>query len=259
MKKVKFINNNISNLPIELINSIGKYLYINNRINYALTCKYFYSNIIKTIKDLHISYLVDTTASMALYFDDILVEISKINKTFSKKKNTLYSLIEFSDHLYDSFDFDDDEPLYIENPTKLSLYNKEVNYFNNKLKDLKFDDGDDLPEAITDGLYQINNMKINNNVENIIILITDSYPHGFHKPGDSFETGCPCGHDWKQIINELNQKSFKLIFYDLNLRLFLPHTNHNISSLFRTDLCNMISSNIINSYKDMNKYILEQL
>lgn len=266
MKKVKFILNNdniqknniIYNLPIEIIKYIGSFMFITDRIKYASICKYYYSLIVPYIKDIHLIYVVDTTASMALYFDDIHLEISKLNNKLNNKINTQYSLIEFSDHLFDYSDIDDDQ-LYIENPTKLSLYNKNVNYFNKKLGKIQFDQGEDLPEAITDGLYEVNKIKTNNKTENIIILITDAYPHGYHKQGDSFKNGCPCENDWKQITNELNNKLFKLIYYDLNLKLYTPHSNNAISCLFRCDICDLIKSTVIKSYDNMYKFILNQL
>ena len=265
MKKVKFILNNndnnnsyISNIPTEIIIKIGKYLYITDRIKYALICKYYYSLIIPKINNIHLIYLIDTTASMALYFDEISEEITRLNNKFSHKNNTLYSLIQFSDHLSDYGEIDNDQ-IYIDNPTKLSIYNKDVNYFNDKLSEIQFDDGEDLPEAITDGLNEINKINLNDNTENIIILITDSYPHGFHKDGDSFENGCPCGYIWQDIITNLNNKSVKLIFYDLNLKLYTPYTNNIISELFRNNICKLINSTIINSYDNLYKYILNQL
>lgn len=266
MKKVKFILNNdniqkdniIYNLPVEIIKYIGSFMFITDRIKYASICKYYYSLILPQIKDIHLIYVIDTTASMALYFDDILLEISQLNKKLNHKINTQYSLIEFSDHLFDYSDMDDDQ-LFIENPTKLSLYNKDVNYINDKLSKIEFDHGEDLPEAITDGLNEVNKIRTNNKTENIIILITDAYPHGYHKPGDSFENGCPCENDWKQIIKELNNKLFKLIYYDLKLKLYTPHTNNQISCLFRTDICNLINSTVTKSYNNIYKYILNQL
>jgi len=74
-------------------------------------------------------------------------------------------------------------------------FTSDVNIMESYLQDLVATGGGDGPEAQADGLFGAYNATWADGATKMVILITDSPPHGVEASGDGFPGGCPCTHD----------------------------------------------------------------
>lgn len=71
--------------------------------------------------------------------------------------------------------------------------------------------GGDTPEAVADGLDQaVSHMNWMDNSKKLIFLIGDAAPHGEGSTDQNYQQGCPEGHDYKDSIEEAQEKDIKI-------------------------------------------------
>lgn len=99
-----------------------------------------------------------------------------------KASNLRFSLIAFRDH----------PPQDNSMVSKVYDFTSDVNIMESYLQDLVATGGGDGPEAQADGLNDAYDAAWGYNTTKMVILITDSPPHGVEVSGDGFPDGCPC-------------------------------------------------------------------
>ncbi|KAM3136527.1 hypothetical protein pb186bvf_011330 [Paramecium bursaria] len=167
----------------------------------------------KTI-GLDICFIIDTTSSMGPYIElvkDIIRKLMKSTKRYINKQGneTLqFSVVSYKDHtdkdVVKSIDF--------------TKHERAVVFLNN----LKASGGQDIPEAMFDGLWEALNMSWRDQSKRFMFLVADSPPHGnplFHNYEDDYPDGCPCGLDENHILNAIKQMKIDFIVLKLNSQL----------------------------------------
>ncbi len=76
--------------------------------------------------------------------------------------------------------------------SKVYDFTSDVNIMESYLQDLVATGGGDGPEAHADGLNDAYDCCLGLQYHKMVILITDSPPHGVEVSGDGFPDGCPC-------------------------------------------------------------------
>ena len=79
------------------------------------------------------------------------------------------------------------------------------------LDKIKAQDGGDVPEAQTDALNAALQMNWSDNSTKIVVLITDSPPHGTGEDDDKYPSGSPSGLDPISIVDTLASKAITLV------------------------------------------------
>lgn len=168
----------------------------NHVVNFDNELKY-----IKQLKGVDIVFLLDTTASMSPYLLGTKKFIRKlINgaiKTLSQyvadEELLSVGIVQYRDH-------PPQESTFITNVIDLT---QDFPVFKENLKKITAKGGGDEPEAVIDGLYDaLNTIKWRSSSEKFIYHILDAPPHGseFSSLKDGFNGGCPCGHDWEELV-----------------------------------------------------------
>ena len=168
----------------------------NQVVNFDNELKY-----IKELKGVDIVFLLDTTASMAGYLPGIKRFIRKLindarstlTQYISDEELLSIGIVQYRDH-------PPQETTFITNVINLT---QDFVLLKDNLKKINAKGGGDGPEAVIDGLYDaLNTITWRKNSEKFIYHILDSPPHGseFSSLKDGFADGCPCGHDWEELV-----------------------------------------------------------
>lgn len=253
-KKVKSLENNIN---LDVLINILPYLHIFDRINLKQSSTYYLEFFKKNplYKPIHLIYIMDVTASMIMYIESFYKKVSKLN-TYLDKLNTTYSIIEFMDHENNVFSDSDNEYDSTNFITRVHPNLKSSKICNKILNKLNIDNGGDIPEAIADAFYEVNNLKCNKNYTNIVIFCSDAFPHGENYDEDSFPNGCPCGLDYKNELSKFEENNIKFIYYSLNLNntLYIEYINK-----FKLNIKNLVNYIELSEYNEIKKYILNYI
>jgi len=154
---------------------------------------------------LDLVFLVDCTASMGTYIASAQKNITSIVEQISKSSgcNVRFALVTYRDH-----------------PPQDTSYVSQVHQFTDNLAQMKTyvdtmraSGGGDGPEAVTDGLFDVNNLVYRPDATRICIFIADAPPHGIEPNGDGFPNGFPNGRDPLQIVREMAQK--RIVIYSV--------------------------------------------
>lgn len=223
----------INNLPNEILNQIFLYLSGNDLRRSMFVCNKWNLIITNTFLNNDCVIVMDTTNSVNIYWNDLYqVLLEKLN-SYDKYR---FGFVVYNDHYKDNKVID---------YHRLTYKTKNLIDF---IDNVEFGIGDDLPEAVLDGLYIASNFNWNINNINKIILITDSPPHGKlymnsdNSYRDNYPDGCPCGLTEKYIFNQLKLK---------NINLYILYTDNDtklMCDIFTKFLPNTKSYNIIPYY-----------
>lgn len=128
-------------------------------------------------------FLQDTTGSQGPYIDSATKAIRSICQKIADTanitpENIRFGLIAFRDH-------PPQDKSYV---TKNFGFTSKISTMEKNLKSLKASGGGDGPEAQTAALAEALNMKWEENAAKMVVLITDSPPHGIGEDGDGFES-----------------------------------------------------------------------
>jgi hypothetical protein len=161
---------------------------------------------LKELKGVDIVFLLDTTASMAGYLPGIKRFIRKL---INDARNTLTQYIADEELLSVGIvqyrDHPPQETTFITNVINLT---QEFVQFKEALKKINAKGGGDGPEAVVDGLHDaLNSINWRKGSEKFIYHILDAPPHGaeFSSLKDGFQDGCPCGHDWEELLLKMRE------------------------------------------------------
>jgi len=236
----------------DILHIITPFLHITDRMSVKQLSNYYNCFFIKykLYKAIHLIYVIDTTASMVSYATEFTKKISKLNKYLSNL-DIKYSLVEFGDHTYPY-----DKTIC---PTTTHTNITSYKHINNLINDIDFEDGGDIPEAIADALHETTKLILHKNL-NVVIYLSDTYPHGFYKEEDAYPHGCPCKLDYNNEINKLKQPNIKFIYYNLDLNKSqedLWYIEHSLK--FRKTLLQNINGVLISKYIELKNYILTNI
>tara|TARA_B100001248_G_C27397290_1_gene466520 strand:+ start:5153 stop:5917 length:765 start_codon:yes stop_codon:yes gene_type:complete len=252
-KKLKCTTNNF-HIQYDIISIIIPYLHYLDRLNLKITSNYYnsYYKKYKFYKKVNLIYVIDTTASMIDPIENIIDDIFNINKYFYNV-NINYNLIEFNDHIITNN--------IIDNPTIVHKNIKNVKIFNKILKKIDIDNGGDLPEAIADALYEVNKLNLDNKNTNIIIFISDAYPHGIDKTNDRYPNGCPCSINYKNELKKINKNNIKFIFYDLKKDDDIDSDSvvEKYYNQFKKEALKLSNGILLSGFDNIKKFILSHI
>lgn len=250
VKKQKKETNLLIN--IDILHNVIPFLNFIDKLSVNLLSNYYnsYFKKYRLYKPVHLIYVIDTTASIVTYSGDFIPNFCKLNK-YLGKLDIKYSLIKFDDHFYPY------DKLISPITTKKNIKSyKNINYL---INEIDFRDGGDVPEAIPDALHEVNNIKSDNET-NIVIYLSDSYPHGFNSEEDSFPNGCPCNIDYNEEIKKLKESNIKFICYNLDLFKIKKDFWYIESSIeFLNILLKKTDGVLISKHEELKNYILTHL
>lgn len=239
-------------IDTDILHNIILFLHFRDKITVNLLSNYYNSFFKKyrLYKPVHLIYVIDTTASMVTYAGDFIPNFCKLNQYLSELE-IKYSLIKFDDHLYPY------DKLISPVTTRKNIKSyKSINYL---INEIDFRDGGDVPEAIPDALREINNIKSDDDL-NIVIYLSDSYPHGFNDEEDAYPNGCPCNIDYTDEIKKLRESNVKFICYNLDLIKIKKDYWYIESSIdFLNILLKKTDGVLISKYNEIKNYILTHL
>ena len=184
--------------------------------------------------------------------ENIIDDIFNINKYFYNV-NINYNLIEFNDHIITNN--------IIDNPTIVHKNIKNVKIFNKISKKMDIDNGGDLPEAIADALHEVNKLNLDNKNTNIIIFISDAYPHGIDKTNDRYPNGCPCNINYKNELKKIKENNIKFIFYDLKKDDGIDSDNvvEKYYNQFKKEALKLSNGILLSGFDNIKKFILSHI
>ncbi|KAH7325353.1 hypothetical protein B0J17DRAFT_772466 [Rhizoctonia solani] len=141
-------------------------------------------------KSLDVIFLQDSTGSQGPYIDGARNQINQICKNL-----ITLSTGELADDTFVTQGYD-----FTSNPSTMASY----------LGRLEADSGGDGPEAQTDALMEALNSSWKEGATKVVVLITDSPPHGLGERGDGFPGGCPCGYDPLRVAEDMLRSGITL-------------------------------------------------
>ena len=187
-------------------------------------------NFIKNITQIDIVFLLDTTKSVNPYLKGIKRYIRKLifdaKKSVSHYLNDDFDILNYGLVAYRDHDQEGVQGSYVSKI--LCDLNEDYNVFRKALYDVKCAGGDDICEAVVDGLQEAVNL-ISWREDSIKLLyhICGSPCHGTayngvkkNKKFDKYPDGCPCGVDMKTCLKSLRGKyiEYNLIGLDEDLK-----------------------------------------
>ena len=140
-----------------------------------------------------VMFVLDATASMQPYIDHARDRIDSICADIAKSGNwdpsdIRFGLIAFRDHEQKN---NRGQKVNYGFVTKVYGFQSETSTLKNDLAALTAEGGGDGPEAQCDALDEALKAPWKNEATKIVVLVTDSPPHGINEYGDKFPDGCP--------------------------------------------------------------------
>jgi hypothetical protein len=151
-----------------------------------------------------ICFVIDTTSSMAQYFDKVRIAITRIIdnsqillKNIRSKCEFQFAVVDYRDHP----------------PEGDYVYHKRdfMNYImaNAYVKSLTSGSGGDIPEAVLDGLDAACDLSWRDNADHLLFHILDAPPHGriYHTfQNDKWIGGCPCNKTARNVLQRMKKR-----------------------------------------------------
>jgi Mg-chelatase subunit ChlD len=148
---------------------------------------------------LDIMFIQDVTESQQRYIDTARNGITQIYNTLAPQDLRL-GLIAFRDHPPQEHSF-----LTQEYP-----FTSDFGSFASNLANLRAEGGGDEPDAQTDALAAACNADWRAEARKIVVLVTDSPPHGIGEDGDAFPEGCPLQIDPLRVATNMGRAGITL-------------------------------------------------
>lgn len=188
-------------LPQDIYKEIFEYLSFKDLASVSLVCKQW-RQISEQIKTYDIVLACDITGSVSYY--QLLMVCLKMWRPILINQRVRLGFVGYRDHQRYSNDLYKD---LIESRT-LTTPRKTINF----MSKIRCVGGDDVCEAVLDGLNDAMLMDWKRSAKKHLILFCDAPPHGkqFGCRGDYFPKGCPCGLDEEDILNSIGQKGINL-------------------------------------------------
>lgn len=166
---------------------------------------------------IDVVFVIDSTGSMADEIRTVKTHLTKIIKEVEGGQPRPYlrvGVVSYRDHKPEEYGY-----LY----RKLDL-TSDIERAVDFIWKIEARGGGDLPEAVVDGLdVAVNDMNWNDVVveqnqdiiayhytKKLIFLIGDAAPHGEGSTDNSFQQGCPEGHNYKENIEDAKEKEIRI-------------------------------------------------
>ncbi|KAG9123423.1 hypothetical protein FRC07_014957 [Ceratobasidium sp. 392] len=149
---------------------------------------------------LDILFLLDATSSMQTYIDQVRDNVQKMCDSLAGSGkwpagSPRFGFVTFRDH-------PPQEPNFL---TRVYPFDSDVDAIKSNLSRVVAAGGGDGPEAQCDALAEAIGSKVSwkKDATRIVVLITDSPPHGINEDEDEIPKGCPNGNDPVVIANKM--------------------------------------------------------
>jgi Mg-chelatase subunit ChlD len=154
---------------------------------------------------LDLAFVVDTTGSMAPLLQAAQRHMIDLLRAVSAGAGTppdlRLAVVEYRDHPPQDHTF----------VTRPHAFTAELGRAQKTIDGLKADGGGDGPEAVYDGLAAAcDELAWREHSQRLAVLIGDAPPHGWHRAGDGFPDGCPCGRTADSVTALFEQKGVTL-------------------------------------------------
>jgi hypothetical protein len=164
-----------------------------------------------------ICFVIDTTLSMAPYFEKVKQTITRIMKY---NQGLLRRIQARSDFRFAVVDYRDHPPEgdYLYHRCDFTKHTTAISY----VKNLISKDGGDPPEAVLDALDAACELGWRDNADRLLFHILDAPPHGriYHtSTPDKWSNGCPCGKTAQNVLEKMKKK--KICYNVLHCTNFL--------------------------------------
>ena len=149
------------------------------------------SEKVERLGELDLCFMVDETGSMGPYINTVKQKILEIIYNIRTKElcsSLRIAAVSYRDHPPEDSTF----------ITRVFKFNKNDDEIKSHILTMAASGGGDGPEAVTDGLYDVNRLYWREKAAKVVIWMGDAPPHGVEKSGDNFKKGCPDGKDWKK-------------------------------------------------------------
>ncbi|KAL7713994.1 VWFA domain-containing protein [Entamoeba marina] len=149
--------------------------------------------------ELDLVFICDTTGSMGSYLSAAKKSIEKIVTTItqSEKCDVRFALVEYRDHPPQDSSF----------AFRLTDFTASMKEIQRAVDQMRADGGGDGPESVACAFHCASELKYREKATKVAVWIADAPPHGFSpNSGDGFEKGCPCGHDFIEVVHDFMKK-----------------------------------------------------
>ena len=161
-----------------------------------------------------IIFIVDNTGSMQPYIEKVRNVILQLMTSWSNlNAPTRFGYIGYTDHDYPG-NYANIVHFY---PQDKNIVSSNLNEIVNFISKIQCSGGSRPGEAMVDALYTATQFTFSKSSKQIYILVADDTPHGdeFY-PGTPFPNGCPCGHNWRQLLQKFKRDEAEFIFVKLH-------------------------------------------
>ena len=139
--------------------------------------------------ELDLVFLVDATGSMGSYIAEVrerLLELIDAVRASPLCQSLRIGVVAYRDHPPQERSF----------VTQTTALTDDLDRVRAAVERLSASGGGDGPEAVTDGLFDVVRLDWRPAAARAVVWFGDAPPHGVEASGDSFASGCPCGHHW---------------------------------------------------------------
>lgn len=164
----------------------------------------------------NIVFIIDCTGSMSKYFNGVKNIIQRLVERWGNDSNK-FAFVGYTDHEPNNGHFPKENPVCVF-PVSGNLIDGDADSVGNFISQVKScGGGSNGGEAMIDGLAASTKLIFQQDASKIFIVISDDSPHGLEFNFDTeYRSGCPCGHDWKNLLQEIKIKNADFILVKLD-------------------------------------------
>ncbi|KAL7722412.1 VWFA domain-containing protein [Entamoeba marina] len=200
--------------------------------------------------ELDLVFICDTTGSMGSYLNAAKKSIEKIVTTItqSEKCDVRFALVEYRDHPPQDSSF----------AFRLTDFTASMKEIQRAVNQMSAQGGGDGPESVACAFHCASELKYREKATKVAVWIADAPPHGFSpNSGDGFEKGCPCGHDFIEVVHDFMKKELYFSYLRTLMRAVAEMTGGQYAALASADvLGDLITAGAIEEIQ-INKMLVE--
>ena len=163
-----------------------------------------------------IVFIIDCTGSMGSYFFEVKKVITNLLAKWGSDTNK-FAIVGYTDHQPDHGHLPAENPIIIF-PSNRSLEAGDpssVAQFMSTM--ITGGGGGRYGEALIDGLLGASTLNFRKDSNRLFILVCDDSPHGDEFLGNTTHpTGCPCGTNWRSLLQTIKAAKTDFIFVKLS-------------------------------------------
>lgn len=209
-----------------------------------------------------IVFISDCTGSMNPHFANVKKLITDLISKWGNEK-TKFAFVGYLDHAPHNGSFPAEKPVFVY-PSSKNLNDGNAAGVSTFLNEVNTHaEGSNHGEAMIDGLNEASKLNFQEGSYKTFILFADENPHGREFNSSSgFADGCPCGHDWREVLRNMKGQNVEFILVKLSdmlnktLELFGNEYKNNFRSLSMNEVSALDLECIAKVRKDEEDYFV---